>query len=68
MIDAMHGLHDRLVVLVGVTLDDFIRLMLEKPQRQRGQHHSAAPADGQRKKGLPPFPGAKRLPFLLFSF
>ena len=66
IVDRVHGLHDRLVVAVGVALDDVIRLLLEEPERQRGEHHAAAPADGQRQEVLAPFPCAQRLLFRVF--
>jgi hypothetical protein len=67
VVDAVHGLHHGHVVLVGIALHDFVRLLLEKPERDHAQHDAAAAADRQREEVLPPFPGgAQRLFFALF--
>jgi hypothetical protein len=65
MVDLVDRLHDRVVVAVRVALDDVVRLLLEEPERQPGQHDPATAADGQRQKVLAAFALAERLLFLL---
>ena len=54
MIDGVHRLHDDLVVLLRLPLHDVLRLLLEEPEGDRGQHHPAGGADGAGEEAVPP--------------
>ena len=51
----MNGLHDDVVVSIGASRDDVLRLLPEEPKRDAGDGHAAARSDGQRKEALTPF-------------
>ena len=55
----MNGLHDDVVVSIGASRDDVLRLLPEEPKRDAGDGHAAARSDGQRKEALAPFKGPK---------
>ena len=54
IVDAMDDIEYRRVVSLCAPLDDMLRLLFEKPEREGGHRDAACCADRQRQKAMPP--------------